>query len=1230
MTTLNKKMNTFWIAFLMVFFFAHCYSVHIESDFNVGLNNNYKIHKEFGCITESCAINTTWNIYGETCINPRLSISVIDNFYQTYQSAAFWLDITITINGTQDISSTCNGDTPSCSYDWSSCPTFQNYSLSKYFDQSDESPFNVSLSILLHSQTELLTRYNCPYEIDGTSYYMYAAVTINCDVPINISTSYPTSSPTTLPQCYYQSMYVGNNSDGVGDSDKINDLTFNIQFDNEASGISWVIIDDIGLNIDDSDDDDDDNGGGIIFGIANETLDNALYSQTICVADYDCFELYLYDSDEDNPGLDENYAWFSLELNNNDNNNNNNNNNGQFITWNEKQSFSNSDGIFYLYFCASLFLQTNFDNNFDNGSNSNSNSNSSIYSEYYFNPTNNLTIVINYDTQIEITNISNGAFLYYNTIDNSYYQESGSGIGKVELSIADGCYDITFLDDNSDNEISQIDDDYLTLTIDTDDSISVTKFGEYTVYMNGDIVAVGGYYDESETHTICTDSNHVSYCIIPEHCINNKEYLFVTEYETNSLDVVTANAPSYHSLFKVQFPGNDTYYYVNSESPVNVECFGSNSCENSLFYATIQRCYSTFSCANSTNFENLVMCAGSLSCAGMSMGTSLQTYAMQSISSLITSQNINQYGLSMTGDFGILQVRGTLTMMNTDIFFESGFALSLEFGYYSVYNVTIYCGDSATVASAFCLSSFSYDHPQFIMFDQSCQDIRSIFGCERLYSNISHLDNNTLDMMDDISILMNNMQDIVYNDCDNTSSSYSFDIGYTLNAETSIINNNQFGSVCCRGQQSCAVTDSIRTNYGNILCLGYQSCEQSNLLWTDTTNVDLTSSNLIDISAFGNIYCTAVSSCTGAILEAANSIICSAYLSCSNAVILDAKSLYCSDRACDNIVVRNVDSIYFMDKQDGAIIYSGGIGISKFYLRGDLDYLNGNFWDLSPVFYYCEYGDECYIDCDEYFGCDWNLTLLNCDGKCFITGGCNMNISDPQRDETKCPRILASLAPSQAPTDAPSSSPTTTPTNEPTKYPTIPPTFGGALLTEGQLVVWFNWILGILVAVSVLLIVLGIVDAFGLRKNELFEWPGIAVFVFYTNDFISDLFFTLKLYILAFDENVSSNNVYLRLFVCSLVFLFVPLMFNIIQLHLQISKWTKDRILKHTPLPQWINFNLKFLYCISVLCGSSFSAIALCNSYLFQIPLFSMGLSHYHRSIFQNKRFWSIVCLEVE
>ena len=126
-----------------------------------------------------------------------------------------------------------------------------------------------------------------------------------------------------------------------------------------------------------------------------------------------------------------------------------------------------------------------------------------------------------------------------------------------------------------------------------------------------------------------------------------------------------------------------------------------------------------------------------------------------------------------------------------------------------------------------------------------------------------------------------------------------------------------------------------------------------------------------------------------------------------------------------------------------------------------------------------------------------------------------------------------------------------------------------------------------------------------------------------------DVFFGARLFVLSLDEDSKFSIYYLVLFVLALVFLIIPLLSNVIQLYYEIGQWSKDPVLTPTPVSGWLRSKVKFLYFISIVCGSSFSAVQLCNSYLFKMKIFSMGLSRYHKNRFQTQRFASIALLEV-
>ena len=528
------------------------------------------------------------------------------------------------------------------------------------------------------------------------------------------------------------------------------------------------------------------------------------------------------------------------------------------------------------------------------------------------------------------------------------------------------------------------------------------------------------------------------------------------------------------------------------------------------------------------------------------------------------------------------------------------------FKYYSVYNATFQLSSTPRNPDDNCTITFNCSqlNPQYFRVITSGEARVEYLNCNYLFNDTAQVEennNNTLQMVDEIFDLINNITKVYMTECDDSDTSYTFDTGYPLLVENEIVNDELYGQICCRGSQSCASTDTIKTNVGNILCLAKESCATSSLVWTDDTSINLNGGSIS--GDVGSIFCVASNACIGSTLDSANLILCTAKDSCKNSVILGAKKLYCSTGACLSAVIRNCEEIYFVDEQEGANIYSGQIGTTKIYFKGE----NSGY----GISYHCNDGDECYIDCSTSGSCSKENTLLYCYGKCFVT--CDDTYDDESVD---CVTFVTSLDPSVAPTGAP----TLVPTFEPTD---------SKLVTEEEISYYFNWILIGIAVVTILLIVFGTADAGFARKNQVFDSKAIFSFAFYSNDFISDIFFILKLYLLSFDEvNTYNQEYYFILLILSMAFVIIPLISNIIQLHFEILKWRGDSILKQTGVIKWIRSNVKLLFFVSVVCGSSFSAIALCNSYLLQLGFFSMGLSRYHRAIFQNKRFFSIVLLE--
>ena len=81
------------------------------------------------------------------------------------------------------------------------------------------------------------------------------------------------------------------------------------------------------------------------------------------------------------------------------------------------------------------------------------------------------------------------------------------------------------------------------------------------------------------------------------------------------------------------------------------------------------------------------------------------------------------------------------------------------------------------------------------------------------------------------------------------------------------------------------------------------------------------------------------------------------------------------------------------------------------------------------------------------------------------------------------------------------------------------------------------------------------------------------------------------------------------------------------QLNKEIKRWITD-IDTRQILQPWIESYGKILYLLTILSGSAFSAVELCDSHMFQLPLFSLDIPQRQKQTFKNKRIFSIVLLE--
>ena len=127
-----------------------------------------------------------------------------------------------------------------------------------------------------------------------------------------------------------------------------------------------------------------------------------------------------------------------------------------------------------------------------------------------------------------------------------------------------------------------------------------------------------------------------------------------------------------------------------------------------------------------------------------------------------------------------------------------------------------------------------------------------------------------------------------------------------------------------------------------------------------------------------------------------------------------------------------------------------------------------------------------------------------------------------------------------------------------------------------------------------------------------------------------DIFFVIELW-LAYNDEIDiqgENEMWLQfLFIFGCFFIVAPITANLFQLNKEIKGWITDNDTKRILQP-WIVRHGKIFYLLTIITGSAFSAVELCDSHLFQLSLFSLNIPSRQKQIFKNQRVFSIVLLE--
>ena len=170
-------------------------------------------------------------------------------------------------------------------------------------------------------------------------------------------------------------------------------------------------------------------------------------------------------------------------------------------------------------------------------------------------------------------------------------------------------------------------------------------------------------------------------------------------------------------------------------------------------------------------------------------------------------------------------------------------------------------------------------------------------------------------------------------------------------------------------------------------------------------------------------------------------------------------------------------------------------------------------------------------------------------------------------------------------------------------------------------------ILFTLIAILLLFIVLlSCIDAKCIRRNDFHNAKVLISTIIYFLDTVSDGLFALQIthtegfkWQLLFVSSLGIT------FILSISFIIIPIFISLFQLYHESNKhWNKQDILR-----SWLGNNMYSLYIVSILTGSSFTGVRLCQSGLFNCKSFNIPLSKMEALHFHAKRIYSITFLKI-
>ena len=166
-------------------------------------------------------------------------------------------------------------------------------------------------------------------------------------------------------------------------------------------------------------------------------------------------------------------------------------------------------------------------------------------------------------------------------------------------------------------------------------------------------------------------------------------------------------------------------------------------------------------------------------------------------------------------------------------------------GYYSGYNLTIYCYQNDTCnincLGNSCFNTFVYCSG---ICNIECDNYNSSFCAQTLSPNesISIQDIKMIDETDFFKLYLNQISLENEQRCNNYTSIFNRPLDANATKNVNVTFGDENGNICCRGSQSCYNMDTItiqteknktKTNINDIICSGRESCKDTFLIRLD-------------------------------------------------------------------------------------------------------------------------------------------------------------------------------------------------------------------------------------------------------------------------------------------------------------------------------------------------------------------------------------------------------------